>query len=82
MVWKLACILITYKACNPTVKFSKYEFNNKLLGSVTFFRIMLGVTWTQHLFLNSIWILTNIPLDYIIFVYFSYLQNFKVIKDQ
>ena len=28
---------------NPMVGFSKYEFNNKLLGGVTFFRIMLGV---------------------------------------
>ena len=27
-------------------------------------------------------ILTNPPFDYIIFVYSSYLQNFKVIKDQ
>ena len=29
------------------VVFSKYKFNNKLFGSVTFFRITLGVTWTQ-----------------------------------
>ena len=29
------------------VEFSKYEFNNKLLGGVTFFRITFGVTWTQ-----------------------------------
>ena len=28
------------------VGFSKYEFNNKLLGGVTFFRVMLGVTQT------------------------------------
>ena len=47
LAWKLACILITYRACNPIVGFSKYEFNNKLLGGVTFFRITLGVTWTQ-----------------------------------
>ena len=33
--------------CNPTVGFSKYEFNNKLLGSVTFFRITSGLTRTQ-----------------------------------
>ena len=44
---KLACILRPYKTCNPTVKISKYEFNNKLLGGVTFFRITLCVTWTQ-----------------------------------
>ena len=30
--------------CNPTVGFAKYEFNNKLLGGVTVFRIMSGVT--------------------------------------
>ena len=29
------------------VGFSKYEFNNKLLSGVTFFRITSGVTWTQ-----------------------------------
>ena len=29
------------------VGFSKYEFTNKLLGGVTFFRVMLGVTRTQ-----------------------------------
>ena len=41
---KLACMLRTYRKCNPTVGFSKYEFNNKLLGDVTFFRVMSGVT--------------------------------------
>ena len=44
---KLACMLRTYRKCNSTVGFSKYEFNNKLLGGVTFFRVMSGVTWTQ-----------------------------------
>ena len=45
--WKLACMLRIYKICNPTVGFSKYKFNNKLLDGVTFFKVMLGVTWTQ-----------------------------------
>ena len=45
--WKLVCMLITYRKCDPTVGFSKYEFNNKLLGGVTFFRITSNVTWTQ-----------------------------------
>ena len=27
----LACMLRTYRTCNSTVEFSKYEFNNKLL---------------------------------------------------
>ena len=44
---KLACMLRIYKECNPTAEFSKYEFNNKLLGGVTFFWVTLGVTWTQ-----------------------------------
>ena len=47
LAWKLACMLKTYRTCNPTVGFTKYEFNNKLLGCVTFFRVMLGVTQTQ-----------------------------------
>ena len=40
-------MLRPYKTCNPTVRFSKYKFNNKLLGGVTFFRVTSGVTWTQ-----------------------------------
>ena len=37
-------MLRTYRTCNPIIGFSKYEFNNKLLGGVTFFRIMSGIT--------------------------------------
>ena len=40
-------MLTPYRTCNPMIEFSKYEFNNKLLGGVTFFRVMSGVTWTQ-----------------------------------
>ena len=47
MEWKLACILRIDRIYNPTVAFSKYEFNNKLLGSVTFFWVTSGVTWTK-----------------------------------
>ena len=47
LTWKLACMLRPYRKCNPTVEFSKYEFNNKLLGGVTFFRVTSGVTRTQ-----------------------------------
>ena len=47
LAWKLACMLRTYRTCNPMVRFSKYKFNNKLLGDVAFFRITSGVTWTQ-----------------------------------
>ena len=49
--WKLACMLRTYRECDPTVGFSKYEFKNKLLIGVTFFRVTSSVTWTQpHIF--------------------------------
>ena len=44
---KLACILRTYITCNPTIEFPKYEFNNKLVGGVTFFRVTIGITWSQ-----------------------------------
>ena len=47
LTWKLACMLGTYRPSNPTVGFSKYEFNNKLLGDVTFLRVTSCVTWTQ-----------------------------------
>ena len=40
-------MLRPYRICNSTVGFLKYEFNNKLLGGVTFFRVMLSVTRTQ-----------------------------------
>ena len=41
---RLACMLRPYRTCNPIVGFSKYAFNNKLLGGVTFFRVTSGVT--------------------------------------
>ena len=44
---KIGMHVMTCKTYNPTVGFSKYEFNNKLLGGVTFFRVTLGVTGTQ-----------------------------------
>ena len=47
MAWKIACMLRPYRTHNPTVGFSKYEFSNKLLGGVTFFRVMSDVTRTQ-----------------------------------
>ena len=44
LAWKLACILRTYRTCNSTVRVSKYEFNNKLLGNVTLLKVTLNVT--------------------------------------
>ena len=43
-------MLKTYKICNSTVRFSKYEFYNKLLDSVTFLRVTPGVTWIQYIY--------------------------------
>ena len=40
---QLACMLRTYRKCDPTVGFSKYEFNNKLLVGVTCFRITSSI---------------------------------------
>ena len=47
MAWKLACMLRTYRKCDPTVGFSKYEFKNKLLVGVSFSRVTSIVTGTQ-----------------------------------
>ena len=47
LAWKLACMLITYRKCDPTVGFSKYEFNNKLLVGVAFFKVTSSITWIQ-----------------------------------
>ena len=44
LIWKLACMLRTYRTCNSTVGFSKYEFYNKLFGSVTLFKVIQSVT--------------------------------------
>ena len=35
LAWKLTCMLRPYRTCNPMFGFSKYEFSNKLLSSVT-----------------------------------------------
>ena len=47
LAWKLACMLRPYITCNSTIEFSKYKFNNKLLGDVTLLRVTSGVTGTQ-----------------------------------
>ena len=43
-------MLKIYKTYNSTVRFSKYEFYNKLLDVVTFLRVTLGVTWIQYIY--------------------------------
>ena len=47
LVCKLACMLRTYRKYDPTVGFLKYEFNNKLLVGVTFFKVTSSITSTQ-----------------------------------
>ena len=47
LTWKLVRILRTYRTCNSTVRFSKYEFYKKLLGGVTLLEVISGVTWIQ-----------------------------------
>ena len=44
MTWKLAWLLRTYRTCNLTVRFSRYELYNKLLDGVILFKVILGVT--------------------------------------
>ena len=44
LTWKLAYMLRTYRKCDPTVGFLKYEFKNKLMFGVTFFRVTSSVT--------------------------------------
>ena len=46
MAWKLACMLKIYKICNLMVEFSKYEFNNKLLGGVILLRVNVTASVT------------------------------------
>ena len=50
-------MLKTYKTCNSTVGFSKYEFYNKLLDDITLLRVTSGVTWTQpYIYISFIYI--------------------------
>ena len=44
LIWKLTKMFKTYKTYNLTVRFSKYEFYNKLLGGVILLRVILYVT--------------------------------------
>ena len=46
-------MLRTYRTYNSTVRFSKYEFNNKLLSGVTLLRVIPGVTLSNVTSTNS-----------------------------
>ena len=51
---QLACMLRTYRICNSTVGFSKYEFNNKLLHGITLLRVTtLVCKYIWSLFLEN-----------------------------
>ena len=52
LAWILICMLRTYKTYNSAMKFLIYEFNNKLLGSVIFLRVILGITLNNVIQLN------------------------------
>ena len=41
---KIGMNVKTYRTCNSTLGFSKYEFYNNLLGSAILFKVALGVT--------------------------------------
>ena len=46
-------MLRTYRICNSTLRFSKYEFYNKLLGGVTLLRVTPNVTWTIYIYISK-----------------------------
>ena len=51
LTWKFASLLRTYKTCNLTFIFLKYEFYNKLLGNVTLFEPNpIYIYWSEYLF--------------------------------
>ena len=44
-------MLRIYRTYNSTVRFLKYEFNNKLLGDIKLFRVTPSVTWTHLIYI-------------------------------
>ena len=43
LTWILVWMLKTYRTCNLTIGFLKYEFYNNLLGGVILLRVTSGV---------------------------------------
>ena len=60
-------MLKTYRTYNLMVVFLKYEFNNKLMGGATLFRITPSITWTQAIYIYIY-----------IYFFFSFLDNYRV----
>ena len=56
------------------VGFLKYEFNNKLLDSVTLFRVTLGITWTQLIYIYKICFFF---IKFLRIKKYIYIQDFK-----
>ena len=52
LTWKLAWLFRTYGTCNPTVRFSKYEFFKKLLGGVVLLKITSS--WLYKVLLQNL----------------------------
>ena len=60
---QLTWMLRIYRTCNSTVRFSKYEFYSKLLGSITLLRVTPSVTWTQSMYIYIYYLLYNIKVS-------------------
>ena len=58
-------MLRTNRKCDPTVEFSKYEFKNKLLVGVIFFKVTPGVIWTQsiHIYMGWVQVTSDVTLS-------------------
>ena len=73
----LVCMLRTYRTYNSIVKILKYEFNNKLLGGVTLFRVIPGVTWTQSNIYKYIYIYIYVCVCVCVCMYASKFKYFE-----
>ena len=62
------------------VVFSKYEFNNKLLGGVTLLRVTPGVTWTQLYMCVYVYIYIYIYSFFFFWVSFLVYNGFNQIE--
>ena len=52
-------MLKTYRLWNSTVRFSNFEFYNKLLGGVTLLRVTSGITLNNVTLLKVFWLDAN-----------------------
>ena len=62
---RLACMVSTYRTCNSTVGFLKYEFNNKLLGDITLLKVTPSVCmciYIRIMLMSALKALVNSPV--------------------